>query len=188
MANIILKKHFLLIALFVISTISLYAHPHMKIQAYSYNYFNDSGLQGVYMQWEYDPMISSQLIYNYDINGDMTFSESEIEEFKTKYFENIVDSGYYTYFEIDGKTLINPEPVSFKAVIDKEDEVIILSFFVPLNLSKKGYVDIRYGFNDNTQYTAFFIPHSKVRTKGDGFKLIKEYVNQFGEITYSYKM
>ncbi|QEN03983.1 DUF1007 family protein [Thiospirochaeta perfilievii] len=188
MAYTILKKQNLFLLLIFISSLSLYAHPHMKIQAYSYNYFNENGLQGVYMQWEYDPMFSSQLIYNYDIDNNMEFSADEALELKIKYFDNIVDSNYYTYFYINDKLIENPEPVSFKAVIDKVDVVMILSFFVPLNITKTGYVDIRYGFNDKSQYTAFFIPQSSIRAKGEGYKLKKEHINQFGEITYSYKM
>lgn len=188
MAHNFLKKQHLLLLFIFFSIVGLYAHPHMKVQVYSYNYFNNSGLQGVYMQWEYDPMFSSQLIYNHDLNNDMIFSESETEELKSKYFDNIVDSGYYSYFSINDKIIDNPTPVSFKAVIDKDDEVLILSFFVPLNIFESGNVDIKYGFQDKTQYTAFFIPQSNIRTKGEGFTLKHEHINKFGEITYSYKM
>ncbi len=41
MANTILKKLLLVIILISIGSIELFAHPHMKVLAYSYNYFND---------------------------------------------------------------------------------------------------------------------------------------------------
>ena len=184
--NFLTKRTLLVVLLFLLSFNIIYAHPHMTIQAYSYNYFNDKGLMGVYLQWEYDPMFSSQLIYNYDVDQNMEFSESEIGELKLSYFDNIVDSNYYTYFKLDNKKISNPEPVSFKAVIDKEDEVIVMSFYIPLNIDYQGNQQLTYGYEDKTQYTAFYIPQRELWNKGDNFNISKKHINRLGEVKLTF--
>ncbi|OQY36263.1 MAG: hypothetical protein B6229_10540 [Spirochaetaceae bacterium 4572_7] len=149
-------------------------------------YFNKDGLQGIYMQWEFDPMFSSQLIYNYDTDNNMIFSKSETADLKSKYFDMLVEGGYYTEIQIDSKKMKNPLPVSFKATIDKEDEILIMSFFVPLSIPYSSSTSMYYSVSDSTSYTSFFIPQKDLRLKGSDYKILKKHINQFGEISYTF--
>jgi len=186
MANTFLKRIIILTIFYLFLSSNIFAHPHITVQAYSYNFFNDKGLQGIYMQWEFDPMFSSQLLYNYDINEDMEFTAEETKELKEKYFNILVDGGYYTKIKINDKKISNPLPVSFKATVDKEDEVLIMSFFVPLNVPYSKNSSIYYSVSDDTSYTAFFIPQQNLRNKGTNFKITQKHINKFGEISYSF--
>jgi len=98
----------------------------LSISAYVHYYFDESGLIGFYIQWIFDPLFSSQIIYECDVDLDNSFSEEEVKQVGHYYFSHLVDYNYYIKLKIDDKKEPIAIPLNFNAEIDKDDDNVVI--------------------------------------------------------------
>jgi ABC-type uncharacterized transport system substrate-binding protein len=124
-----IKKGLIISALLLIVSIKGYAHPHTFIDAEIECEFTASGLKGFWINWTFDPMFTSSIIMDYDLDRNGVFSEEEILDIEENAFSNLINYNYFIYITENRKTF-RPEEVSdFYASIKGED--ILYRFFVP---------------------------------------------------------
>jgi len=183
-----MKKNIILL-LILILPVTLFAHPHMSINAYAHYYFDKTGFTGYYIQWIFDPLFSSQIVYECDIDNNLSFSDEEIKEVESYYFERLDKYNYYTFIKINNRKVPLGIPSNFSAEIDKDDEnVVIFTFYVPLNLPYDTVeTNFEMDFEDITNYTAFICPQRKLSVYGDVNKISNAIINRLGSISFTYQ-
>jgi len=183
-----MKKLFLILMLIILPA-AIFAHPHMSINAYAHYYFDKSGFTGFYIQWIFDPLFSSQIVYECDIDNNLFFSDEEIKEVEKYYFSQLDRYNYYTTLKINGSKQILGIPSNFSAVIDTDDDdVVIFTFFVPVDLSyENSGTELIMGFEDLTNYTAFICPQHKLSVYGEVNRISMVEINRLGSISFTYQ-
>ncbi len=182
-----MKKLLIVLLLLTAPLLMIYSHPHINIHAYTYYYFDNKGLIGLYVQWIYDPLFSSQIIYECDTDEDMVLSADEIEQVRSYYFTRLSSDGCFTRITLDRTDIPIPTPLNFSAAIDKEDEVVIFTFYLPLEEPySRGKNRLTVAFADPTNYTAFICPQRAVAVEGATHKITDVYINRLGSIAFTY--
>ena len=182
-----MKKISLYIIILLFSTGLLSAHPHIITMIYPHIYFDDNGMNGFYLQWIYDPMYSSQIIYDVDIDMNMDLNQSEQDDALEGFFSVLQSEDWFMTILVDGKKQIIPDPVNFSAQIDKEDETIMFTFYIPLALPyESGGTDVFIEFTDPSQYTAFKIPVESLMANGTEARIDSVDINYAGIIEYNF--
>jgi len=182
-------KKIIILLFIIIPSVSLFAHPHMSINAYAHYYFDKSGFTGYYIQWIFDPLFSSQIVYECDIDNNLSFSDEEMKQVERYYFSRLDEYNYYTAIEIDGLKQPLGTPSNFSAEIDTDDDnVVIFTFYVPVNRSyESGGTNIVMDFEDITNYTAFICPQHNLSVYGEVNKISNVIINRLGTISFTYQ-
>ncbi len=125
-----------LTALFLLCiNFSAYTHPHTFIDSEIECEFDSAGFRGFWINWTFDPMFTAQLIMDYDLDRNGSFSEKEIADVEENAFSNLINYNYFSYITENKKTF-RPEEVSdFSAAIKGKD--VHYRFFVPYTSSAK---------------------------------------------------
>ncbi|MCK4504841.1 MAG: DUF1007 family protein [Candidatus Aegiribacteria sp.] len=117
-----------LLSLFV----SAYAHPHMFIDTKLEVRLSGDRLDGLEITWFFDPMFTASIVNDYDLNGNGSFSSSEVELVYENAFSNLADFDYFTYVST-GNTTLSPSAVEDFAVF-MDGQTLAYRFFVPFDI------------------------------------------------------
>ena len=113
-----------LVFLFFCTTIFLYAHPHVFVDAHV-----EVQSDKIFILWSFDEMTSSVLMSDYDKNKDKKLDDKEIAFMKKDHFDTLASYSYFFHF-FDGKkeqdiTKVNDFAASF------EGNKLIYIFSIP---------------------------------------------------------
>ncbi len=181
-------KKILFLIFIIMLPVLLSAHPHSSINAFTHYYFDKSGFMGFYIQWIYDPLFSSQIVYECDLDGDLSFSAEELKQVESYYFSRLDHFNYYTELKIDNRLVSLGTPVNFSAEIDKNDDnVVIFTFYIPVNhpYNSDG-TSVFIDFTDPTGYSTFICPQRSLSVNGEVTKISKVEINRMGSILFTY--
>ncbi len=182
-----MKKIYLTISLLFLFSGIISAHPHITTVIYPHIYFDKEGMNGFYLQWIYDPMYSSQIIYDIDVDMNLELDDDEQVVAKSNFFSILKNDSWFMTIMVDGVKTSIPTPVNFSAEIDKEDETIMYTFYIPLQLPyKKGGTNVNIEFTDPTSYTAFKIPVNTLKPNGTEADMDEIDINYAGIVSYSF--
>ena len=163
------------------------AHPHIISMIYPHIYFDEKGMSGFYLQWIYDPVYSSQIIYDVDTDMNMDLDSTEQEMAREDFFSVLQSEDWFMTVLVNGEKQIIPEPVNFSAQIDKLDETIMFTFYIPLSVPyESSATEVNIEFTDPSQYTAFKIPVESLKANGTQATIDSVDINYWGIIDYSF--
>ena len=152
------------IILFVLFSISLFAHPHTFIEVFPTINVKDSKFSKVHFKWVLDEMTSTILIMELDTNGDGKISEKENKYVFNNYFSIMQDYNYYTQIVVDSKIITLKGVKNFKATI--ENHKVCYSFDIKRSFNIKNTV---FEFGDTDFYVAMVLKDSFVDVEGASF-------------------
>jgi len=89
-------------------------------------------LDGLEITWYFDPMFTASILYDWDENGNGSFSEREVSLVYDNAFSNLADFDYFTYVSTDNTTL-SPGSVE-EFTVFMEGETVVYRFFVPVDI------------------------------------------------------
>ena len=182
-----MKKILLLISLLLFSSVLVSAHPHIISMVYPHIYFDDDGMNGFYLQWIYDPVYSSQIIYDIDTDMNMELNSSEQEMAKDDFISALKSEDWFMTILVNGEKQVIPEPVNFSAEIDTFDETIMFTFYIPLSLPyETSGTKVNIEFTDPSQYTAFKIPVESLKANGTQATINSVDINYWGIVEYDF--
>ncbi len=151
------KKYLIIMGVILLLSFpqNIFAHPHVFISQRVKIVFDQNGLAGFNMEWEFDDMFASMIAGDYDINRNWILEKNEISTIKKKAFSYLAHSDYFTFIKIDQK------PFKVKFVKDFSAELktkkLIYKFFIPCHVSaKKDIKHIIVATYDPTYYSAIF--------------------------------
>ena len=96
-------------ALSVLVPSAALAHPHVFIVQYLDIVFEQKGLAGIRVHWQFDDMFASMIAEDHDRNRNGTLEPDEVQSVRQKAFTYIAEYGYFTAITIDGTKF----PVTF---------------------------------------------------------------------------
>jgi len=109
---------------------SLYAHPHMSLEAKVDFVLEGKTCTGAWMEWTFDPLFSATIIGEHDTNRDGRFDTKENTQVYQRAFINLKNYGYFIYIR-KGDTRSNPAGVEQFQAFQKQGR-LVYRFFVPL--------------------------------------------------------
>lgn len=111
--------------------VAVYAHPHVSIVNKTEFVWQESTLQGVYLEWTFDHFFSADIISWLDEDANGQFDQRESDLVYNKAFINLRHYYYYTFIR-QGNTRTNPPKVEqFKAKI--ENGQMVYRFYIDLS-------------------------------------------------------
>jgi len=109
-----------------------HAHPHLFIEQRLKAVFDDKGLAGFMVIWEFDDMFSSMIAEDYDANKNGALDPGEIKDIKENAFAAVGDYDYFTFIKING------DPFKVKFVRDFNaafnNRKLVYEFFIPCHV------------------------------------------------------
>ena len=155
-----------------ISYEGLCAHPHVFIVERIKIVFDDKGLAGFRIQWEFDDMFTSMIAGDHDKNQNNILESAEVAVIKENAFSYTSNQDYFTFIKIDGKPFKVSYIKDFSAKLI--DTKLVYEFFVPCHVvgtsSMKQVIVASY---DPTFYSAIYFAEKKPASmeQGDKFKI-----------------
>ncbi|THB69740.1 MAG: DUF1007 family protein [Gammaproteobacteria bacterium] len=130
-----INRLFFVLFLTIFTPCISFAHPHMFV-SYDVTFVVDgSGLTGVRMNWDMDPMFSASLMESFDLNKNRKLEKNEIKKLEKEAFSNLANYHYMTFIRLDGKPSKFQIPENFTAaIVDKE---VRYTFTLPIKISAK---------------------------------------------------
>lgn len=150
---------------FLLFSSSLWAHSHLFIDFKTHALIDSTGLKGLYINWDFDPMFSAVLVEEYDLDMNGKFSKAEQTELMKTAFKKTAEANYYAVIKIDGKQVKIPKATKFSARQVKNGEVVSYTFFFPLPkaITKKTVVECY--FVDETIFISYDMKPADVSHK-----------------------
>jgi ABC-type uncharacterized transport system substrate-binding protein len=139
-----------LVALAVLASAPVQAHPHVFVDYRVMLLFEATGLTGLRLVWTFDEMVSSALHQRFDTNRDGRFSAAESQGIEAQ-FRALRREGFYLAIRLDGKTVAVEDVSAFEAY--SVDGRVTYAFTVRLAGRREGRLDVRV--DDPTYFTAF---------------------------------
>jgi ABC-type uncharacterized transport system substrate-binding protein len=148
------------------------AHPHVFVNQRLNIVFDDKGLAGIGVHWEFDEMFAGMIAEYNDLNGNGRFEPQEVESVKENAFDYIKEHNYFTFIRIDGAPFRVKFITDFNAKL--ENNRLLYEFFIPCHVTAtEHYKKVVVASYDPSYYTAiFFADKTPLRlTAGDTFKV-----------------
>ncbi len=96
------RRLFVIIVLIVGAVFGLAAHPHVFITNRLTFIFDEGGLQGIEISWDFNEGFSAMIKQNFDRNQNGLLEDAEVELVRKGTFPNLKNFNYFTFLEING--------------------------------------------------------------------------------------
>ena len=126
-----MKKTAILLFLVCTLAVGLVAHPHMFLDTRLELDLEENRVIGVELTWWFDPMFSTGIIADYDMNSDGIFDAQEIKHIYDYAFSNLETYEYFTYLTTGEKSYVPAKIKNFNARV--EDGTLIYNFYIPFD-------------------------------------------------------
>jgi len=163
-----LKKTLLTLCLIVFSAVfcglllpdTAAAHPHVFIEQRLKVVFDDNGLSGIQVNWQFDDMFSSMIANDHDLDKNNSLDPEEVASIKEKAFAYIAEYDYFFSVKIEGKPFPVKWVTDFSAELDQGK--LIYDFFIPCHVAAVGTAKkVIVASYDPNYYTAIFFADRK---------------------------
>ncbi|MBU1340488.1 MAG: DUF1007 family protein [Proteobacteria bacterium] len=140
--------------LFVMVDIA-WSHPHVFIAQNLKIVFDEKGMTGFNVCWEFDDMFSTMICDDHDKNKNKILEDAEVASIRETAFSYIAEFNYFIYVKIDGKPFQVKYVTDFSARLEKGK--LIYEFFIPCHVSAvKNLKRINIASYDPTYYSAIY--------------------------------
>lgn len=131
------------------------SHPHVFIINRYTLVFDDKGLAGIRVNWQFDDYFSAMISSDYDADNNGEIDASENQKIKEEAFDNLKDYGYFTFIKIDDTAFEVRFVRDFSASLDKN--ILTYEFFIPCHVTAvSSYKELRVAAYDPSYYTAVY--------------------------------
>ncbi|MBC2715188.1 MAG: DUF1007 family protein [Desulfobacteraceae bacterium] len=128
----ILIVSFICLVLLTVFSNTSFSHPHVFMTQQIISVFDDKGLAGFKIRWEFGDMFSSMIAADYDRNQNGFLEKDEVAVVKDEAFSYISEYNYFIFVKIDGKPFEVKFIKDFSAILDNGE--LIYTFFVPCHV------------------------------------------------------
>ena len=145
----------LITLILIFPAVPVHAHPHIFIAQKLHIIFDEQGMAGIKVFWQFDDMFSNMIVMDHDINQNQKLEPNEVASIKENAFAYIANSDYFFFLKIDGK------PFKVKYVKDFNARLIygklIYEFFIPCHVkANSNKKQIRIASYDPSYYSAVY--------------------------------
>lgn len=155
-----LKKNRLFMLLFLLTGITLAAHPHMFFSnRYTIETEGDL-IEGIWVDWIFDVYFTQEILFDFDSDGDGSFGLQETREIHDYAFINLAKYNYFQLIRQGTKRYSVEEISDFSAFI--EGDHLVYRFYIALDHLPRG--DLFLATYDPTFFCAIdYFPQWQVR-------------------------
>lgn len=147
-----LVKVFLFCLLIMGYGASVYAHPHIFVDAYYKVDIRDNGIDHLEAFWLVDELTSTAIVMGFDADFDGDITGVEKEELIAA-FDAFKEQGYFLKIEQDGRPIL-PHFVNIAELEVRNEQIWMrLEIFLP-NVIDLKQSTLSLAFGDDTMYTA----------------------------------
>jgi len=171
----LLQFIFIILCFLLFQVKILNAHPHVFIAQRLKIIFDDKGLAGFNVRWEFDDMFSTMISEDHDLNKNGVIEKTESMSIKEKAFSYIAKNNYFIYVEIDETPFQVKYVTNFSAAL--ENGKLSYDFFVPCHVRAiKKLKHINIASYDPTYYSAIYFidPHPYAIEANEKFEVIAQ--------------
>lgn len=157
------------LALGSLAPLILSAHPHVWVDMRAELVLGATAWEGVWAEWRFDPLMSSLVLQDTDLNRNRRFEPAELRRVEEGYFRNLENFGYFVFAWADDRPLSVGRPRDFSARMDGEK--LVYRFFYPLNhpLPRGRASTLRFSMYDETYYADLgFVRSEPVKITASG--------------------
>ncbi|AHC16149.1 DUF1007 family protein [Salinispira pacifica] len=137
----------------------LSAHPHIWIDVDAVPVEKQGRLEGVRLEWRFDEFYSSGFLVDFDENRDRAFQPEEADAIYREAFRHLQEGGYFSFLQIDGKTLPVDQAYDFHVAFSSGQ--VVYQFTLPLRLEDVRQLEqgstLGVTSFDATNYIAFYM-------------------------------
>jgi len=131
------------------------SHPHTFIVQRIKIVFDDKGLAGFKIQWNFDEMFSVMIAGDYDKNQNGILEKNEITLIKNEAFSSLAKYNYFTFIKIGEKPFKVEFIKNFTAILNNNK--LSYKFFVPCHVTAtNSFKHITVAVYDPSYYSAIF--------------------------------
>ncbi|MGA2640255.1 MAG: DUF1007 family protein [Spirochaetia bacterium] len=146
-------------ALFFLSVMPAYAHPHVFVNNKMVVSFDAGMLQGISFTWTFDDMFSNMILEDYDPRHTGQFDAAQIKAVKEGAFDNLENYHYFIALAIGNKQISHFKIERFTPSVVEKGK-LVYAFFVPLKVPvKPAEQSVRVTVYDDSYYVAFDLLH-----------------------------
>lgn len=162
------RKIGLLILVYLGALLPLTAHPHMLFENRYILKTDADRLEGLWVDWIFDPYFTEEILYDFDMDGDRIFSSAETQEVHDYAFINLARYNYFQLIRKGDKRLTIEEIEDFQVFV--EGERLVYRFFIPLD-NEFSEAPLWLASYDPTFFCAIrYSEENKVRFSEDNFE------------------
>lgn len=137
-----------------------FSHPHVFITQRLGVQFDEKGLAGIKVSWEFDDMFASMVAQDHDLDRDGRLDPMEVRQVREKAFSYISEYNYFVFIRIDGKPFQVRFIKDFTAIL--EDNVLVYEFLIPCHVTAiKSDKKVTIATYDPSYYTAILFAQEK---------------------------
>lgn len=164
------------------------AHPHVFITQRLNVFFDEQGLAGIRVRWDFDDMFAAMIAEDHDLNRNGALEDNEVREIKDKAFAFIAEYNYFTFIRIEGQPLVVKEVTDFTASL--KDHRLAYEFTVPCRVQATSqFKKVSVASYDPTYYTAImFVDKQPVTVKAAEIFEVKTAVREDPDTKIYYDM
>lgn len=152
----------------VLAPLPALAHPHVLIDSHVVVMFEAGRITGLQMGWKFDPVYSSSLAQDYDKDKSGSLSPAEIADMEREAFQDTAQHDYFTYAQVDGKTVRWPRAEGFTVLAVKDSLLYGFRLRLPEPVDPRRQA-FRLSTYEETYYIDIDFPNdAAVRLTGDG--------------------
>jgi len=134
---------------------AVHAHPHVFIVQRLNAVFDENGLTGIKVRWQFDDMFASMIAGDHDLNKNGQLENDEVKRVKENAFSYISEHNYFVFIKIDGKPFQVKWIRDFTAVL--KDNRLVYEFLIPCHVTAtERFKKITVATYDPTYYTAIY--------------------------------
>ena len=112
-----------------------WCHPHVFMDTRIEVAYNDRGLAGFWIDWEFDKVFTASILMDFDRDRDKTFSPGEVADIRANAFSNLAISRFMD--SLEGKASV--DSVYLRVIRrDQVDDTPVLNFEVGYQLTPNG--------------------------------------------------
>ena len=161
----------ILIIFFIISIFyfpsPLPAHPHIFIDSSVTFLFRHNRLEGIRLDWTFDPVFSSSIIQDYDTDKNQRFDAAEVAAIKDEAFSSVAEYHYFSHLKVNKKIIKISRVKNFSVRIGKGKRVIYSFVISTMEKLQIPSGEVVFACYDETNFCAIEIKSMKyVSAKG----------------------
>lgn len=132
-----------------------YSHPHTFMTQQITSVFDDKGLAGFKINWDFDEMFAAMIATDYDVNQNGSLEPDEVAHVRAEAFSYISEFNYFVFIRIDEKPFEVKFVKDFNAILS--DGKLTYTFFIPCHVTAiSNYKQIIVATYDPSYYSGIF--------------------------------
>ena len=129
----ILIAAFICLVLLMVFSNTSFSHPHVFMTQQITSVFDDKGLAGFKIFWEFDDMFASMIAVDYDKNQNGFLEKDEVALVKAEAFSYLLEFNYFVFIRINEEPFDVKFIKNFSAILN--DGKLVYTFFIPCHVT-----------------------------------------------------